>query len=164
MRTISLALLVLILAALPVAAAAPPHPGQPAPVFKTKTLDGKPLALGTFAGKAVYLDFFASWCAPCREETPTIIKLSKAYAKDGLVVIGLDDNESSDRAGGFRDTFKIPFPVAVADQKLLDSYGVIALPVHVFIDRKGNIKLYRLGEMSSQQIEAAIREIVATRR
>ena len=160
-RCLSLAVLA-ALCALPVAAAAPPHVGAPAPDFKIKTLDGKPLALKSFVGKPVYLDFFASWCAPCREETPAIIKLSKAYAKSGLVVIGLDDNESSDRAGGFRDNYKIPFPVAVADQKLLDSYGVIALPVHVFIDRKGDIKLYRLGEMSNEQIESAIKEIAAS--
>ena len=161
MSRFSLAVLALIVAAVPVAAAAPPHVGQPAPDFKIKTLDGKALALKAFAGKPVYLDFFASWCAPCREETPAIVKLSKAYAKSGLVVIGLDDDESSDRAGGFRDNYKIPFPVAVADQKLLDSYGVIALPVHVFIDRKGAIKIYRLGEMSNAQIEGAIKQIVA---
>jgi len=144
----------------PVAAAAPPRAGQPAPEFKVRTLDNKPLALDKFHGKPVYLDFFASWCAPCREETPEIIKLSRQYQKRGLVVIGLDDNESSDRASGFRDQFKVPFPVAIADQKLLDSYGVIALPVHVFIDRNGQIKLYRLGEMSNDQIEAAIKSIL----
>ena len=141
-------------------AAAPPHPGQPAPQFKATTVDGKKLMLQSYSGKPVYLDFFASWCAPCREETPAIVKFSKTYGKSGLVVIGLDDNENSDRATGFRDQYKMTFPVAIADQKLLDSYGVIALPVHVFIDRKGAIKLYRLGEMSTEQIEAAIKSIL----
>ncbi len=156
-------LLVLVIATLctvPVAAAAPPHPGQPAPTFELRTLDNKPLKLTKLHGKAVYLDFFASWCAPCREETPEIIKLSKQYKKRGLTVIGLDDNESKDRAQGFSDQFKVPFPVAVADQKLLDSYGVIALPVHVFIDRNGVVKLYRLGEMSNDQIESAVKDIL----
>ncbi|HEY1729508.1 MAG TPA: TlpA disulfide reductase family protein [Candidatus Baltobacteraceae bacterium] len=156
-------LLVLAVAALctvPVAAAAPPRPGQPAPTFDIRTLDNKPVKLTKLHGKAVYLDFFASWCAPCREETPEIIKLSKQYQKRGLAVIGLDDNESKDRAQGFSDQFKVPFPVAVADQKLLDSYGVIALPVHVFIDRNGQIKLYRLGEMSNKEIEDAINSIL----
>jgi len=154
------ALAIIALCTAPVAAAAPPHPGQPAPTFDIRTLDNKQLKLTKFHGKAVYLDFFASWCAPCREETPEIIKLSKQYQKRGLAVIGLDDNESKDRAQGFSDQFKVPFPVAVADQKLLDSYGVIALPVHVFIDRNGQIKLYRLGEMSPQQIEEAVNSIL----
>lgn len=156
-------LLVVAVAALctvPVAAAAPPRPGQPAPAFDVRTIDNKPLKLAKLHGKPVYLDFFASWCAPCREETPEIIKLSKQYRKRGLTVIGLDDNESKDRAQGFSDQFKVPFPVVIADQKLLDSYGVIALPVHVFIDRNGQIKLYRLGEMSNQQIEDAIKSIL----
>ncbi|MGA3036094.1 MAG: TlpA disulfide reductase family protein [Vulcanimicrobiaceae bacterium] len=154
------ALAIIALCTAPVAAAAPPHPGQPAPTFDIRTLDNKQLKLTKFHGKAVYLDFFASWCAPCREETPEIIKLSKQYQKRGLAVIGLDDNESKDRAQGFSDQFKVPFPVAVADQKLLDSYGVIALPVHVFIDRNGQVKLYRLGEMSPQQIEDAVNSIL----
>ena len=145
---------------IPVTAAAPPRPGQTAPDFSVKTLDGKKLSLAKYKGKPVYIDFFASWCAPCREETPGIVKLSKQYAKKGLVVIGLDYNEISDRAQSMVDNFKIPFPVAIADQKLLDSYGVIALPVHVFIDRKGAIKAYRLGEMSNAEIEAAIKSIL----
>ena len=144
--------------------AAAPHAGQAAPPFKATTLDGKTLRLSSYKGKAVYLDFFASWCAPCREETPAVVNFSKQYAKAGLVVVGLDDNESSDRATGFRDNFKIPFPVVIADQKLLDSYGVIALPVHVFIDRSGNVKIYRLGEMSPAQIQGAIKQILATPR
>jgi thiol-disulfide isomerase/thioredoxin len=153
-------LVLFALAAAPLAAAAPPRPGQPAPAFSVKTLDDKKLSLAKYRGKPVYIDFFASWCSPCREETPGIVKLSKKYAKAGLVVIGLDYNEIQDRAQGMVDTFKIPFPVAIADQKLLDSYGVIALPVHVFIDRRGTIKAYRLGEMSNDQIEAAIKSIL----
>ncbi|MGH7662351.1 MAG: TlpA family protein disulfide reductase [Vulcanimicrobiaceae bacterium] len=148
------------LCTLPARAAAPPRSGQPAPTFTAKTLDDKKLVLSTYRGKPVYLDFFASWCAPCREETPSIVKFSKRYAKRGLVIIGLNDDGNSDRAEGFRDQYKIPFPIVIADQKLLDTYGIIALPVHVFIDRKGNIKTYRLGEMSSQQIETAIQSIL----
>jgi thiol-disulfide isomerase/thioredoxin len=159
-RTAFLIVACAVLCNFPAAAAGAPHAGQPAPAFTTKTLDDKKLALSSYRGKPVYLDFFASWCAPCREETPAIVRFSKAYAKRGLVIIGLDDNENSDRTEGFRDQYKIPFPIAIADQKLLDSYGVIALPVHVFIDRKGNIKTYRLGEMSNQEIEAAIKSIL----
>lgn len=155
-----IAALVLAFSCGPVTAAAPPRAGQPAPAFSAKTLDDKKISLAMYRGKPVYLDFFASWCAPCREETPAIVKFSKQYAKRGLVVLGLDDNEISDRAEGFRDQYKIAFPIAIADQKLLDSYGVIALPVHVFIDRNGKIKVYRLGEMSTQQIEAAIKSIL----
>ena len=149
-----------LLCAVPALAAVAPKAGQPAPPFKLKTIDAKELELAKYRGKAVYLDFFASWCAPCRDETPGILKLEKQYAKRGLQIIGLDDNEISDRATGFRDEFKIKFPVAIADQKLLDSYGVIALPVHVFVDRKGIIKLYRLGEMSYAEIESAIKSIL----
>jgi peroxiredoxin len=159
-KIVALAVVAAAFGMLPAAAAAPPKVGMPAPPFKLKDIDGKPLSLAKYKGKAVYLDFFASWCAPCRDETPGILKLEKQYAKRGLQIIGLDDNEISDRATGFRDDFKIKFPVAIADQKLLDAYGVIALPVHVFVDRKGIIRKYRLGEMSYADIESAIKSIL----
>jgi thiol-disulfide isomerase/thioredoxin len=153
--------LALVLACASLAAAAGPlHPGETAPPFALKGLDGKPVALDRYRGKPVYLDFFASWCAPCREETPAIVKLSKQYAKRGLVVIGINDQEIKDKAQDYHDTFKIDFPIAMGDQKTIDAYGVIALPVHVFIDRSGKVKKYRLGEMDPADIEAAIKSIL----
>lgn len=146
--------------AVPVAAAAPLRAGQRAPDFTLKALDNKPLSLRQLRGKPVYISFFATWCAPCREEAPGLVKLSKQYAKRGLAIVGIDDQEPKDKAESFRDDFKLPFRIAVGDAKLIAAYGVIALPVHVFIDRRGFVKTYRLGEMAFPDVERAIKSIL----
>jgi thiol-disulfide isomerase/thioredoxin len=150
----------LALCVLPATAAAPLRAGQTAPPFALKNLDGKPLRLDQYRGKPTYIDFFATWCAPCREETPAIVKFAKQYAKRGLVVLGINDQEGKDKSQDFHDQYKITYPIGLGDKKMIDAYGVIALPVHVFIDHNGVVKLYRLGEMTAAEIEAGIKSIL----
>jgi peroxiredoxin len=150
----------LVAAALP--AAAIPRPGDPAPAFRLTTADGKTIANDTFRGKPVYLNFFATWCGPCRVETPSIVSLSKKYAARGLRVVGIDVGESAGMAMGFVQDFRVPYPLAVdADNSTRATYGGgLYFPLHVFIDRKGIVRLYHPGEMSADEIEAAIRRIL----
>ncbi|MBV8150986.1 MAG: TlpA family protein disulfide reductase [Candidatus Eremiobacteraeota bacterium] len=149
-----------VLSALPASAAGPLKAGERAPAFKIPGVDGKAISLQRFRGKPIYLNFFATWCAPCREETPGIVKLFDHYKKRGLEVIAIDFHEDKDHAGDWHDQYKIPYPVGLGDNKMTDEYGVIALPVHVFIDRKGIVRGYRLGEMSIPEIEAGIKGIL----
>jgi cytochrome c biogenesis protein CcmG/thiol:disulfide interchange protein DsbE len=149
-----------------VAAAAPalavPRPGEPAPAFHLTTADGKTIANDTFRGKAVYLNFFATWCGPCRVETPTIVAASKKYAARGLRVVGIDVGESSGMAMGFLQDFHVPYPLAVdSDNSTRATYGGgLYFPLHVFIDRKGIVQIYHPGEMSANEIDAAIVRIL----
>ena len=152
--------IVAALGCMPARAAAPLRAGTPAPAFRIMGVDGKAISLRRFAGKPIYLNFFASWCAPCREESPGIVKLFKQYKKRGLEVIAVNFHEDKDHATDWRDQYKIPFPIGLGDPKMTDEYGVIALPVHVFIDRQGIVRTYRLGEMSYAEIEAGIKGIL----
>lgn len=150
----------LLAAALP--AAAIPRPGDRAPAFRLTTADGKTIANATFRGKPVYLNFFATWCGPCRVETPSIVALSKKYAGRGLRVVGVDVGESAGMAMGFAGDFRVPYPLAVdADSSTRATYGGgLYFPLHVFIDRQGVVRLYHPGEMTADEIEAAIRRIL----
>jgi cytochrome c biogenesis protein CcmG/thiol:disulfide interchange protein DsbE len=156
------ALVVTLLAALvPTLAFAMPQAGKPAPDFTLPTIDGKPLALTSLRGKAVYLNFFASWCPPCNEEAPSVGKLSDKYKTKGLAVIGVDELESADKGREFLQKHHLSYTAVVdSDGKMGHDYGTIGLPVHVFIDRAGNVKLLRNGEMSPAEIEAAIKSIL----
>ena len=145
----------------PLAADAAPRPGDVAPPFTLKRDTGGTLALSSLKGKPVYLNFFASWCAPCNEEAPSVVLLNKKYAPKGLVVLGVDEQEDAKKAQGFASKYKIPFGVVLDDGPMGKDYGVIALPVHVFIDRSGKISTYRLGEMSPSEIEDAIKKITS---
>ncbi|MDQ6932646.1 MAG: TlpA family protein disulfide reductase [Candidatus Eremiobacteraeota bacterium] len=144
-----------------VLAAAPPRAGQPAPRIDASYSTGGPVHLRQFRGKGVYLNFFATWCPPCNDEAPDVNGLQKKYRKKGLVVLGIDALENAGKANEFVHKFGLSYKaVPDAQGQIRDAYGINALPVHVFIDRRGNIKLYRVGQMNKSEIEAAIKSIL----
>jgi len=148
-------------AALPLAASAAAHAGDPEPALSLPTSNGKTLTLTSFKGRPLYLNFFATWCPPCNAEAPSVGKLAGKYAKRGLAVVGIDELESASKAQSFLTQYHLSYPAAVdTDGAALRDFGGIGLPVHIFIDRSGKIKLIRQGEMSPAEIEAAIRSIL----
>ncbi len=155
-----------ILAAALLVLAAPamaiPRPGDAMPSFTLKTADGKTVTSATLRGKPAYLNFFATWCGPCREETPSIVSLSKKYAARGLRVVGVDVGENAGKAQGFAHDFNVPYALAVdPDNTTRSSYGGgLYFPLHVFIDAKGIVRMYHPGEMSASDIEAEIAQIL----
>ena len=143
-------------------AAAIPQTGAPAPAFSLELIaNGKgTVSLDKYKGKGVYLNFFASWCVPCKAEVPSIARLSKAFAKRGVVVLGVDEFESPNAARGFVTRFRLPYPIGLDDSgELGASYGLIGLPLHVFIGPDGTIVQRRAGEMSEGQIRASLDKI-----
>jgi len=154
------------LAALLLALAAPalaiPRPGDPAPAFSLTSATGKTVSSATLRGKPVYLNFFATWCGPCRVETPSIVALSKKYAPRGLHVVGIDVGEDVVKAQGFVHDFNVPYTMTVDPNSTTRATygGGLYFPLHVFIDAKGIVRLYQPGEMSPAQIEAAIAKIL----
>jgi cytochrome c biogenesis protein CcmG/thiol:disulfide interchange protein DsbE len=150
-----------VLAVLPVAAPAVPRVGQPAPAFSLPTVDGKTLTLASLKGKPVYLNFFATWCVPCNEEAPDIGKLSDKYRARGLTVVGVNELEDPRKAKEFLTKYHLAYGAVVdSDGTMGKDYGAIGLPVHIFIDRSGVVKTYRLGEMDRGEIESAIKGIL----
>jgi cytochrome c biogenesis protein CcmG/thiol:disulfide interchange protein DsbE len=149
-----------VLALLPVAAVAVPHAGEAAPGFSLPAPDGhKNVSLEALKGKPVYVNFFASWCGPCNAEAPSIGALRTKYASRGLQIVGIDELDAPGQGAAFQKKYREPYGfVAVDDGGTVGrTYGAIAMPVHVFIDRRGVVTLYRLGEMTPAQIEAAIK-------
>lgn len=133
---------------------------KPAPAVKGTTLDGKPLDLTDFKGKITVVNFWASWCAPCRAEAPTMQKIfdeTKAY---GVQFVGVDIKDGKDNALAFLRTFKVTYP------SLYDQAGQIALafrdippnavPSTLVIDRQGKIAARAIGSVSY----SALRDIV----
>ena len=156
----SLAILVAS-AALRAPAIAAPHAGDVAPAIvipsdKSGTIDTTKLK-----GKAVYVNFFASWCPPCNAEAPSVKKLYAKYQKRGFVTVGVDELEDASKASAFAKNYGWTFPVGIdGDGKAMETYRGVGLPVHIFIDRKGKIDLVRMGEMGPDEIEAEIKKIV----
>jgi peroxiredoxin len=149
------------LCCVPAAVSAAPHAGDDAPAFALPNVNGGTISLANYKGKPVYLNFFASWCAPCNEEAGSVRTLYAKYHAKGLQTLGVDEQEDAPKALGFAQKYKWPFAVVIDGGDMGKSYGLVALPVHVFIDKRGKISTYRLGEMAPSEIEDAIKKIVS---
>ncbi len=120
----------------------PPKVGAPAPAFSLPRLDGDgPLSLASLRGKTVVLNFFASWCDPCKREAPVLESLWKQDRADHLVVLGVDANDSHGDALRFVHAHGLTYPV-VFDQNALvaaNRYDIANLPVTYVLNSKGRI-------------------------
>lgn len=141
-------------------ALAAPHSGDAAAAFSLPKAGGGTLSLAQYKGKPLYLNFFASWCGPCNSEAKSVSDLYRKYHARGLATIGVNEQEDKNKALGFAQKYKWPFAVALDDGDMGKQYGAIGLPVHIFIDRRGTISTYRLGEMLPNEIEDAIKKIL----
>ena len=112
--------------------------GRPAPEFRLKDLHGAEVALGDFKGKVVLLDFWATWCEPCRQEMPEFQRIHRELAAKDVVVLALDVNEPLETVAGYMDKEKFTFPVLLANgTSVMDRYSVHAYPTTFAIDKNG---------------------------
>jgi cytochrome c biogenesis protein CcmG, thiol:disulfide interchange protein DsbE len=119
----------------------PPRVGKPAPAFSLPQLDGKAdLSLASLRGKTVVLNFFASWCAPCKREAPDLESLWRKYRSDGVVVLGVDSGDARGDARRFLSAHGITYPIVFdPGQKLAQPYALPGLPVTYVINPAGRI-------------------------
>ena len=143
--------------------------GSLAPDFLLATLDGGELRLSDLRGKAVIVNLWATWCAPCRKEMPQFVAAYDRYKDEGLEVVAVNVQESPSIIRPFADDFGMKFPV-VLDKRgsVSDSYRLIGLPMTYFIDREGVIRSVFQGPFLEQlrgtQVQGAIEEDELTRR
>jgi len=120
--------------------------GKDAPSFRGVSLDGKAYSLETLKGKAVLLDFWASWCGPCIRSMPIVEKLHEDYRAQGLVVLAVDVGENRETVEKFLKTRTIPYPVIMGDEAgIPGAYGVSAFPTFVMIGPDGKIASHQIG-------------------
>ena len=134
---------------------------DPAPDFKLTSLDGKPLTLAAFQGKVVFLNFWATWCGPCRAEVPDLVALQEKY-KDHLQIIGLDvdDDDTAEIQKYVTDT-GIDYPVAMTPDDLRIQYGGIpALPTSFVLDTEGRVVQKHVGYADPELYETEIRALL----
>jgi len=119
---------------------------KPAPNFTLKSLSGKNLKLSEMTGNVVLINFWASWCGPCREEMPLLNALHKKYEPLGFTVLGVNVEEQTDKARGFLNDFPVDFPVLLDKKNEVSKmYNVVAMPTTVVVDREGNMRFIHKG-------------------
>lgn len=119
--------------------------GKLAPNFTLKSIDGREVSLKDFKGKVVLINFWATWCPPCREELPLFQEVYEKYKDKGFVILAI--NTDPENLKGFIEEFGInlSFPILLGDDRILDLYPVRGLPTSFLIDREGRIVKVRLG-------------------
>jgi peroxiredoxin len=136
--------LLLWLVALPLGATVDTN--SPAPDFTLSAQSGKPVALTQFKGQVVMLNFWASWCGPCRQEMPLLDGIYKKYSKLGFTMLGINVEPDSKAANEWLRQTPVTFPILYdTDSKVSKLYGVSGMPSTVILDRKGTVRMIHRG-------------------
>ncbi len=138
--------------------------GAPAVSYPVRGLDGSLVTIERFRGKVLLVNLWASWCAPCRSETPALQHLYESERARGLVVLGLDQGESIDVARRFAREMKLTYPIAADEaQRYGRAYAAIGLPTTLVVDRAGRIAKGFDGELSLTAMREAVDPLLAAR-
>ena len=128
-----------------------------APDFSLRDLNNQPLDLANYRGKVVLLDFWATWCTPCRGEIPHFVEFQDKYRDQGLQVIGISMDDGPKPVREFYQEFKMNYPVALGNEKVAEAYGgVLGLPVTFLIGRDGRVAAKYVGEGQISTLKQAI--------
>lgn len=142
--------------------------GKPAASFKLTSNTGKTVSLADLKGKPVLLNFWATWCTPCKVEMPWFEEFQKKYAAQGLQVVGIDEDDDAESVE-VKDQIKktlertgVDYTILMSDKKVGDAYGGLdVLPATFFIDRNGKIVAQAIGLASKDEAESNVQKIVA---
>jgi peroxiredoxin len=142
---------------------APSLKGQLAPDFTLQSLDGKTVRLSDFRGKAVLLNFWATWCQPCKIEMPWFAEMQRQYASEGLQIIGIAMDEATPQdIGKFARDLGVNYPILVGKEEVGDAYGGVQfLPATFYIGRDGKVLDKVFGLRGRGEIESAIKRALA---
>jgi cytochrome c biogenesis protein CcmG/thiol:disulfide interchange protein DsbE len=124
---------------------------EAAPDFTLALLDGGSFQLGAHKGKPVLINFFASWCLPCREEMPAIERIVQEYRPRGVVFLGISTDDTDANAGDFVKKHGVTFPTGIdKSTDIQKSYGLYGIPTTYFIDRQGMVGYFHSGSVTEE--------------
>lgn len=138
--------------------------GQAAPPLKVTTTSGQQVTLANYRGRVLVIDFFATWCPPCRESIPHLVALNSKYGRLGLQVLGLSLDEGGERElKAFVADKRLNYPVAIAGDDLATEYGVRSIPTMYIINKKGMVVERYMGysDDMAAEMEGVIKRLLA---
>ena len=139
--------------------------GEVAPDFTRKDFASRQLTLSDHRGKLVLLNFWATWCPPCREEMPLFSRWQREFKGKGLQVIGVSMDDDATSVTDFIAKYPVTYPIVMGDVKLAETFGgVLGLPLSYLIDAQGRVVARYQGEADLAKMEAKIKEVLAQSR
>jgi len=135
--------------------------GKPAPDFSIDLFQGGTLTLSDLVGKPIVINFWASWCGPCRDEAPGLEKTWRLYKDQGVVFVGIDVRDTEADARAFLKEFGISYPNGPdSNNRIAVSYGLTGVPETVFVNREGRVVRRILGPLTEGKLREYVEEIV----
>lgn len=131
--------------------------------FVIKDMNGKDIDLAAYKGKVIMLNFWATWCGPCKYEIPVFVELQEKYREQGVVFLGFSVDDPADKLKPFAAQYKMNYPVLVGDGRddVQDAFGPIwGIPVTFMIGRDGKICKRHMGLATKEQFEREIRSLL----
>ena len=127
---------------------------ESAPSFTLKLLDGKDFNFADYKGKPVLINFFASWCLPCREEMPVLEKIVQQYGSKGVVFLGIAIDDTEEKMKDFVAKYGVTFPVGLDKTATIQkSFGIYGIPTTYFIDKQGVINYSHSGSVTEELLQ-----------
>ncbi|HEY2924111.1 MAG TPA: TlpA disulfide reductase family protein [Candidatus Eisenbacteria bacterium] len=138
--------------------------GSKAPDFELADISGKTVRLSDFAGKVVLLDFWATWCPPCRDEVPDFVRLQAKYRQQGVQVVGLSlDAEGAKVVRPFAEEYNVNYTMLMANAETAAQFGgILGIPTTFVLDRQGRIVKKFIGRTELKTFEEAIKPLLET--
>jgi len=158
-----LAALLIFCMLLPVGAIAAPQAGQPAPEFKVVTTTGQIMSNDSFSNHVLVLDFFATWCIPCRKSIPHLVDMHRKYGKQGLQILGMSADDGEKAVNSFASWHHVSYPLAIAGETVQTAYAIRSVPVMYIIDKRGRVAaIYRgFSDETARNAERLIKKLLA---
>jgi len=143
---------------------AAPQQGQPVPHFKVTSTSGQTISQDNYRGYVLVLEFFATWCPPCRRSIPHLVELNRQYGKQGLQILGLSIDEDGEwLVKRLADELRVNYPLALAGEAAIADFNGRSVPVMFLVDKKGNIaEIYRgYTDEIGRSVEQSIKRLLA---
>ena len=135
--------------------------GKPAEPFTLPLFDGGEFVLAAQPGRPVVINFWASWCPPCRVEAPLLESVWRLYGERDVAFVGVNIQDTEEEAAAYLDEFGITYPNGMdADGRITIDYGVIGLPVTFFVERDGTVRRRWVGPIGEAELLARVDELV----
>lgn len=130
--------------------------------FEVTLVSGEQFRLSDYRGKVVLLNIWATWCAPCHEETPDFVELYEKYKDEGLVILGVSiDKQGESVVKPFMEKYDVSYPVVIDKGTILDKYGpTMSIPTSYIIGRDGSLKYFAVGALTNKELEPRIRKLL----
>ena len=146
-------------------ASAPLYPAEnyaEAKDFNVTLVDGTPFQLSDQKGEVVIINIWATWCAPCHEETPELVDLYSRYHDDGLEILGVSiDEQGESVVKPFMDDYEVNYPVVIDDGTIMDKYGpTMGIPTTYIIGKQGELRYFAVGAVTIKELEPRLQELL----